>query len=165
MKHVCRKRSICRRRAATTSGAQCPAFRQPMPPAKSMKRLPSTSSIAAPSARSTNTGVTCETPLATAAVRRRSHSWERGPGIEVRKRIVDILLLLDGCSFRSCRPAGLAVNNHASTMHHKTPGSRDRNMLSLASRVIPEQESRQAQKQGAADEHFQLENPDRSDLV
>src|SRR5580765_3479294 len=63
-----------------------------MPPAKSMKRLPSTSSMSAPSARSTKIGVICDTPRGTASVRRHIHSWERGPGTEVRRRIVDILI-------------------------------------------------------------------------
>src|SRR5882724_6926072 len=92
MKQVCRKRSSCRRSAATTSGARWPAFRQPIPPAKSMKRLPSTSSTRAPSARSTKMGVICDTPLGTASVRRRIHSWERRPGTEVCRRIADILI-------------------------------------------------------------------------
>src|SRR6266851_5449038 len=90
MKQVWRKRSSCRRSAATTFGARWPAFRQPMPPAKSMKRLPSTSSMSAPSARSTKIGVICDTPRGTASVRRRIHSWERGPGTEVRRRIADM---------------------------------------------------------------------------
>ena len=49
--------SACCWMARTTSFGAWPAFRTPMPPAKSMKRLPSTSSSMAPSPRAMNTGV------------------------------------------------------------------------------------------------------------
>src|ERR1700730_6103189 len=61
-----------------------------MPPAKSSKRLPSTSSTIAPSARAAKMGVAGEIPRATAASRRRARSRERGPGIGVRNSIAGI---------------------------------------------------------------------------
>src|SRR5437867_11483535 len=54
-----------------------------MPPAKSMKRLPSTSSRRAPSPRAMNTGVMLYGPRGTAACRARPSSCERGPGTAV----------------------------------------------------------------------------------
>src|SRR5580700_6687694 len=76
--------------AETTCGARWPTLTQPMPPAKSSRRLPSTSSTIAPSACAAKMGVAGETPRATAATRRRARSRERGPGIGVRSSIVGI---------------------------------------------------------------------------
>src|SRR5258705_11432796 len=67
-----------------------------MPPAKSIIRLPSTSSMTAPSARSMKTGVTCKAPCATAALRRCISSFERGPGIGVRSCMLAISVPSDG---------------------------------------------------------------------
>src|SRR5271157_4449070 len=76
--------------AEVTAGWRCPTLRQPMPPARSMKTLPSTSSMSAPSDLATYTGVACESPRGTACSRRRCNSCERGPGIFVRSRIAAI---------------------------------------------------------------------------
>src|SRR6516162_1154257 len=61
-----------------------------MPPARSMKTLPSTSSRSAPSARVTQTGVQCERPLGMACSRRWCKARARGPGTAVRKRMAPI---------------------------------------------------------------------------
>src|ERR1700758_4132027 len=53
-------------------------------------RLPSTSSMIAPSALATNTGVAWNAPRTTAVSRRRMSSLERGPGIAVRSWIAGI---------------------------------------------------------------------------
>src|ERR1700735_1914785 len=90
LKHVCTNASSCFRIASTTLGARWPTFTTPMPPAKSRKRFPSTSSIVTPSARAAKIGVACETPRATAASRRRIHSCDLGPGIGVRNWIVGL---------------------------------------------------------------------------
>ena len=66
-----------------------PAFSTPRPPVKSMKRLPSTSSMTAPWAAAAYTGVMVATPLATALRRRSSSAWLPGPGTSP-------------ASFRSC---------------------------------------------------------------
>src|SRR5580704_645275 len=71
-----------------TPGARWPAFITPMPPAKSMKRLASTSSRIAPSARAAKICVAWATPRATADLRRRASSRDLGPGIAVRNWIV-----------------------------------------------------------------------------
>ena len=61
----------------------------PMPVAKSMRRLPSTSSMIAPDARAVTTGWIPPTPRGTADARRTNHSLHFGPGTPVT-------------SFRSC---------------------------------------------------------------
>ena len=60
-----------------------PTFRQPMPPAKSSSRLPSTSTRTAPFASSTKIGVALNGPRGTAASRRAMSARERGPGSSV----------------------------------------------------------------------------------
>src|SRR5258708_665240 len=67
-----------------------------MPPAQSIMRLPSTSSITAPSARSMKMGVTWKAPCATAALRRCISSLERGPGTGVRSCMLAISVPPDG---------------------------------------------------------------------
>jgi hypothetical protein len=62
MKHWCRYRSACSWIAATTSGAPCPKFRQPSPPAKSMNVVPSASSTRAPLARAATIGGVATAP-------------------------------------------------------------------------------------------------------
>ena len=57
-----------------------------MPEPKSMRELPSTSSITPPPARTAKTGRTLPTPLATVAVLRASSSCDFGPGIAVTTR-------------------------------------------------------------------------------
>src|SRR4051794_18424046 len=88
-KHVCVSSSACRWTAATTSGAAWPTLSTEMPVAKSIKRLPSTSSTIAPEARAVTTGWRFATPTGTAVARRANHSVLLGPGISVT-------------SFRSC---------------------------------------------------------------
>src|SRR5271165_1454234 len=82
--------------AEITAGFRCPTLRQPMPPARSMKTLPSTSSMSAPWDLATYTRVACERPRGTACSRRRCNSWERGPGTAVHKRIHSISVPPDG---------------------------------------------------------------------
>ena len=84
VKSVCRKRATWPCTARVTSAFECPTARQPMPPAKSMKVLPSTSVTRAPSALSTKTGTQRALALATTRSLRSIHARERGPGISVR---------------------------------------------------------------------------------
>src|SRR5438093_4079826 len=65
-----------------------------MPPAKSRYRLPSTSSMVAPSARAAKTGVAFEGPRGMAASRRAIKARDFGPGISVRIWIVFICVFL-----------------------------------------------------------------------
>ncbi len=60
--------------AATTSGAVCPTFNTEIPVARSISRLPSTSSTIAPEARAVTIGWRLETPAGTASARRSNHS-------------------------------------------------------------------------------------------
>src|SRR5437870_10806610 len=87
---VCRKRSACFSIASSTPGERWPMLMQPMPPAKSRNRFPSTSSSIAPSARATYTGVACESPRGTAASRRSPSARDLVPGMEVFSLIVGI---------------------------------------------------------------------------
>src|SRR6185503_12819214 len=82
-KQVCVSRSTCRCTAATTSGAAWPTFRTEIPVARSISRLPSTSSTIAPDARAVTTGWRFATPVGTASVRRANHSVLLGPGTSV----------------------------------------------------------------------------------
>src|SRR5436305_1416442 len=59
-----------------------------MPAAKSINRLPSTSSITAPSAFAAKIGVTWNGPRATAAWRLAINTWLLGPGTLVLRTIV-----------------------------------------------------------------------------
>src|SRR5438034_1002665 len=88
-KHVCVSSSSCFCAAATTSGGVWPTFRTEMPVAKSISRLPSTSSMIQPEARAVTMGWTLSTAWGMAAFRRSNHSRDFGPGISVR-------------TFRSC---------------------------------------------------------------
>src|SRR5438034_2594772 len=88
-KHVCVSSSSCFCAAATTSGGVWPTFRTEMPVAKSISRLPSTSSMIQPEARAVTMGWTLNTAWGMAAFRRSNHSRDFGPGISVR-------------TFRSC---------------------------------------------------------------
>src|SRR6185503_2946022 len=69
--------------ARTTDSLAWPTFRQPMPPAKSIRRLPSTSTSVAPRPSLTKIGVALYGPRATAASRRAMRAREFGPGISV----------------------------------------------------------------------------------
>src|SRR3990172_9912560 len=69
--------------ASTTPPARCPALRAPIPPAKSMKVLPSTSVRSAPSARATAMGVTWASPFGVCSSASLMSSRLRGPGTSV----------------------------------------------------------------------------------
>src|SRR6266568_3372335 len=79
--------SACAASAATTPGGLWPTASIPIPPAKSMNVLPSTSWTSAPSARSATTSVALPRPPATAEARRARISRLFGPGISVWIRI------------------------------------------------------------------------------
>ena len=90
VKSVCRKRATCACTALVTAALECPTARQPMPPAKSMKVLPSTSVTSAPSALSTKTGTHRALASATTRSLRSIQARERGPGISVRISMDDM---------------------------------------------------------------------------
>src|SRR4029453_18772301 len=75
--------SSCFWAAATTSGGVWPTFRTEIPVAKSISRLPSTSSMIEPDARAVTIGWTLNTAWGMAAFRRSNHSRDFGPGISV----------------------------------------------------------------------------------
>ena len=85
MKQVWVKSAACAATAAATSGALAPTDVTAMPAPRSIRTLPSTSSMTAPAARDTYTGSVDDTPAATAARRRSPRASERGPGIAVRR--------------------------------------------------------------------------------
>src|SRR5688572_3963490 len=66
-----------------TAGWEWPTFSVPMPPAKSSRRLPSTSTTRAPAPLATKIGVEWPSPAGTAAARRAMSSRDRGPGSSV----------------------------------------------------------------------------------
>src|SRR5206468_6225145 len=67
--------------AATTLGCEWPTFKQPTPPDRSRKVLPSTSVSNAPSARCTTAGRCMPIALATYADFSASNALDFGPGI------------------------------------------------------------------------------------
>ena len=69
--------------AATTRGALLPTLVTEIPEARSISRLPSTSSTIPPPARATNTPSVVPTPAGIAAARRSMSARDRGPGISV----------------------------------------------------------------------------------
>ena len=73
--------------AATTLGWRCPLFTTPMPPPKSMSRLPSASVTTAFSAWTTASGVVAGTPRGTALARRAASAWLLGPGSGVTREM------------------------------------------------------------------------------
>ena len=83
MKQVWVKRPTCSRTASTTAGAAFPTLVTAMPEPKSIKELPSTSTMTPPPASATTTGSTVLRLSATAAFRRTSNSRDRGPGSSV----------------------------------------------------------------------------------
>src|SRR3954454_1156417 len=93
VKSVCAKRSSCACAAATTCGCECPTFRQPTPPVKSMKVFPSTSVSVAPLASSTTTGRYTDSGSATTRSLRSRISRDRGPGIAVFNSIVRVIAM------------------------------------------------------------------------
>ncbi len=70
MKQVCVKSASWAEARRTTASAEAPTEVTAMPEPKSIRRLPSTSSMIPPPARAVNTGSTEPTPRATAPVRR-----------------------------------------------------------------------------------------------
>src|SRR3954471_19754247 len=86
MKQVWVNAATCSRTAVTTRGAALPTLTTAIPAPRSMKELPSTSTITPPPARSTNTGSVVPTPADTVAARRAINSRERGPGTSVTSR-------------------------------------------------------------------------------
>jgi hypothetical protein len=87
--------SSCRCAAATTSGEVWPTLSTAIPVAKSIRRLPSTSSMIAPDARAVTIGWVLKTPCGTADARRSNHSRDLGPGISVTT--------LRSCGMSTCR--------------------------------------------------------------
>ena len=70
---------------AATRGAALPTETTAIPAPKSMRELPSASTITPPPASVTNTGSMVLTPRATARSRRARRSREAGPGISVTR--------------------------------------------------------------------------------
>ena len=83
MKSVCEKRASCSCAAATTCGCEWPTFKQPTPPVKSMKVLPSASVTVAPWPSTTTTGRKIDSGSATTRAFRSRISRDLGPGISV----------------------------------------------------------------------------------
>src|SRR6476620_2507822 len=83
MKQVCVKSATCCCTPATTAEALLPTVVTAMPEPKSMRWLPSTSTMIPPPARSTYAGSPTPTPEATVAALRAWSSWLRGAGTEV----------------------------------------------------------------------------------
>src|SRR5436309_11627234 len=108
-KHVCVSSSSCFCAAATTSGGVWPTFRTEIPVAKSISRLPSTSSMIEPEARAVTMGWTLKTAWGMAAFRRSNHSRDFGPGISVR-------------TFRSCGMSIVASFRPGLSVKCATPG-------------------------------------------
>lgn len=86
MKQVWVKSASCAEARRTTASAEAPTVVTAMPEPKSIRLLPSTSSITPPPARVTNTGSVEPTPCATAATRRACSSCDFGPGMAVTTR-------------------------------------------------------------------------------
>ena len=83
MKQVWVKSATCSRTASTTRGAALPMVVTAIPEPRSMKRLPSTSSMMPPAARAAKTGRVLPTPREIAALRRLARSLDSGPGMGV----------------------------------------------------------------------------------
>ena len=93
MKSVWAKRASCSCAASTTRGCEWPTLRQPTPPVKSMKTLPSTSVIVDPWASCATTGSTIDFAFAIARCFRSRSASERGPGTAVRSSIVFVVAI------------------------------------------------------------------------
>ena len=87
VKSVWAKRASCSSAAATTCGCEWPTFRQPTPPVKSTKVLPSTSVSRAPLADAATIGNTTASGAAITRSLRSRIARERGPGTSVRSSI------------------------------------------------------------------------------
>jgi hypothetical protein len=85
MKQVWVNLAACSATRADTRGAALPTETTAIPDPKSIRELPSASTITPPPASVTNTGRTWLTPRATARSRRVSSSRETGPGISVTR--------------------------------------------------------------------------------
>ena len=78
-------RAACSATRAATRGAALPTETTAIPAPKSIRELPSASTMTPPPASVTNTGSTVLTPRATARSRLASRSRETGPGISVTR--------------------------------------------------------------------------------
>ena len=85
MKQVWVNLAACSATRAATRGAALPTETTAIPAPKSIRELPSASTITPPPASVTNTGSTVLTPRATARSRLASSSRETGPGISVTR--------------------------------------------------------------------------------
>src|ERR1700685_3831489 len=85
MKQVWVNLATCSATRAATLGAALPTETTAIPAPKSMRELPSASTMTPPPASVTNTGSTMLTPRATARSRLASSSREAGPGISVTR--------------------------------------------------------------------------------
>ena len=85
MKQVWVNLAACSATRADTRGAALPTETTAIPEPKSIRELPSASTITPPPASVTNTGSTVLTPRATARSRLAISSREMGPGISVTR--------------------------------------------------------------------------------
>ena len=83
----------CSVTASITRGCAWPTLRQPTPPVKSMKTLPSTSVSVAPRPSCATIGSTIDLAFAITRCLRARISAERGPGIAVRMSIVFVVAM------------------------------------------------------------------------
>src|SRR3990172_10104229 len=113
MKQRCRKRSAWSLTASTTAEARWPALRAPIPPAKSMKVLPSTSVRSAPSARAMAMGVTWASPLGVCSSASRMSSRLFGPGTSV-------LSTTDGIAHPFVRPEDARAHDPGHDVFHRS---------------------------------------------
>src|ERR1700750_2189506 len=110
MKQVWVNLAACSATRADTRGAALPTDTTAIPDPKSIRELPSASTITPPPASVTNTGRTWLTPRATARSRRASSSRETGPGISVTRCL--------RCGSRASSPGTCSVINQ--TIDHRT---------------------------------------------
>ena len=103
MKQVWVNLAACSATRADTRGAALPTETTAIPDPKSIRELPSASTITPPPASVTNTGRTWLTPRATARSRRASSSRETGPGISVTSCLC--------CGTRASSPGTCSVIN------------------------------------------------------
>src|SRR5438034_2218026 len=144
-KHVCVSSSSCFCAAATTSGGVWPTFRTEMPVAKSISRLPSTSSMIEPEARAVTVGWTLTAAWGTAAFRRSNHSRDFGPGISVRTfRSCGMSI---GASFRSrlsvkCATPGRSAARPGPSPESSSGRGRDLDDAAILFGEVPEVDAR-----------------------
>ena len=87
------KRPSCSVAASTTRGCAWPTLRQPTPPVKSMKTLPSTSVSVAPRPSCATIGSAIVFAFAITRCLALEDLGERGPGIAVRMSIVFVVAM------------------------------------------------------------------------